>query len=196
MNTSPERHCQFLDHFTMSELYTAITLDQTEVVKTILAHDHCHVNRIDKNGDQPAHLAARLNRIECIKILIEHDARMGRKNFNNLTPLGEAQMNGHTEIVSLIKDNYTTNASQEHWNDEINREYPDGTTEVSPTPPPVEMQRVIALREMYGERKVVRRIHPGSLPSQQQLEYEKKKHLEEQRLQLLLMKSRSKIVEE
>eukprot|EP01082_Thalassiosira_pseudonana_P011825 g10071.t1 g10071 contig4:1162765-1164916(-) len=106
----------------MSELYTAITLDQTEVVKTILAHDHCHVNRIDKNGDQPAHLAARLNRIECIKILIEHDARMGRKNFNNLTPLGEAQMNGHTEIVSLIKDNYTTNASQEHWNDEINRE--------------------------------------------------------------------------
>lgn len=73
---------------------------------------------------------------------------------------------------------------------------PDGTTEVSPTPPPVEMQRVIALREMYGERKVVRRIHPGSLPSQQQLEYEKKKHLEEQRLQLLLMKSRSKIVEE
>ena len=125
-------------------------------------------------------------------------------------------MNGHTEIVSLIKDNYTTNASQEHWNDEINRECstwydswddkkqvlqwvridPDGTTEVSPTPPPVEMQRVIALREMYGERKVVRRIHPGSLPSQQQLEYEKKKHLEEQRLQLLLMKSRSKIVEE
>jgi hypothetical protein len=50
MNTSPERHCQFLEHFTMSELYTAITLDQTEVVKTILAHDHCHVNRIDKNG--------------------------------------------------------------------------------------------------------------------------------------------------
>jgi ankyrin repeat protein len=39
---------------------------------------------IDSNGDQPDHIAARLNRIDCLKVLIEYDARLGRKNYFGL----------------------------------------------------------------------------------------------------------------
>jgi hypothetical protein len=34
MNTSPERHCQFLDHFTMSELYT-VSIGSIRMVREI-----------------------------------------------------------------------------------------------------------------------------------------------------------------
>ncbi|KAL7527131.1 hypothetical protein ACHAXR_001820, partial [Thalassiosira sp. AJA248-18] len=174
------------------------------------------MHELDENGDQPSHIAARLNHVECIKFLIEYDARMGRKNFCGLTPLGEAQMNGHREIVSLIKDNYTTNVPEEYcWHQEVSRETaawydvwddeeqklqwarlcPNGHVEVSATPPPIDIQRVLEAREKYGERNVVRRIHPMSLLSVRQLEYEKQRQIEQEKLKTIL-KKRSRIVEE
>ncbi|KAL3804333.1 hypothetical protein HJC23_011261 [Cyclotella cryptica] len=200
----------------MNHLFVAITLDQTEVVRNILTQHLVDINQIDEQtGDQAAHLAARLNRVECMKLLIEYDGRMGRKNFNGLTPLGEAQMNGHTEIVALIKDNYSTNECHEYiWYEEINRECaawydflderqvlqwarkgPTGCQEVSATPPPIDSQRIIKAREKYGERNVVRRLHPGSLLSQQQLAFDRQKETEKKMLSDLL-KSRAAIVEE
>jgi ankyrin repeat protein len=68
----------------MSELHIAVTLDQPEVVRSILEQNLCSIHEIDKNGDQPAHIAARLNHVGCIKILIEYDVRMGRKNYCGL----------------------------------------------------------------------------------------------------------------
>ena len=128
------------------------------------------------------------------------------------TPLGEAQMNGNKEIVSLIKNNYTTNVPEEYvWHDEIDREYntsfrdqqqmhwarlgADGEVEVYPHPPPMSIQKVLEARESFGERNVVRRIHPKSLLSMQQLEYERQRRIEHEKLNTLL-KNRAKIVEE
>ena len=110
------------------------------------------------------------------------------------TPLGEAQMNGNEEIVALIKDNYTTNVPEQYiWHNEVSRETaawydtwddeqqklqwarlgPDGNVEVSATPPPIDIQRVIEAREAFNERTMIRSIHPKSLLSIRQLEYEK-----------------------
>jgi len=200
----------------MPELHVAVTLDQPEVVASILSQNLCNIHEIDDNGDQPSHIAARLNHIECMKVLIEHDARMGRKNFCGLTPLGEAQMGGNKDIAALIKINYTTNVPEEYiWHDEVSRETaawydtwddeqqklqwtrlgPNGSVEVSATPPPIDIQRVIQAREMFNERKVVRRIHPKSLLSMRQLEYQTKRQMEQEKLKTLL-KDRARLVEE
>lgn len=200
----------------MGELHIAITLDEPSLVRNILAQQLVDIHAINERGDQAAHVAARLNRIDCMKLLIEYDAKMGRKNFNGLTPLGEAQMNGNVEIAKLIKDNYTTDETHAYiWDDEFSRECaawfnswdeerqvlqwvrvgPMGDVEISNTPPPIDIQRVIEARERYGERNVVRRLHPGSLPSQKQLEFDRKKEQEKQTL-AALMKSRAAIVEE
>lgn len=201
----------------MSDLHTAITLDQPEVVRSICqSQDLCDIHEIDKNGDQPAHIAARLNHVECIIILMEYDARFGRKNFSGRTPLGEARMNGNADIVQLIKDNYTINVQQEHvWHAEVEKEVagwresydtveqkvqwhrrkPNGELEISATPPPIEYQRVIHARDTLGERSIVRRIHPKSLISMQQLSYERQHQLEKEKIAQML-KDRSRLVEE
>lgn len=41
-----------------------------------------NVHDIDAfTGNQAAHIAARLNHVDCFKILIQNDACMGKKNF-------------------------------------------------------------------------------------------------------------------
>lgn len=200
----------------MSELHIAVSLDQAEVVRSILSQNLCNIHEVDKNGDQAGHIAARRNHEECMKVLIEYDARMGRKNYCGLTPLGEAQMNGNATIVSLIKDNYTSNAPEQYvWHSEFSRETaawydvwddaqqklqwarlgPNGNVEVSATPPPIDIQRVIEAREAFNERTVVRRIHPKSLLSMTQLAYDKQRQVEQEKLKTIL-KDRSKLVEE
>lgn len=199
-----------------TELHIATKLDDPVVVRHLLSQQLCDIHAIDENGDQAAHLASRLNHIECMKILISYDAKIGRKNWNNLTPLGEAQMHGHREIVTLLKENYTTDHRHSYiWDEEIRGECsawfdsydekrqilqwvrvgPDGETEISSTPPPMNIQRIIGARDLYGERNVIRRLRPGSLPSQEQIKYEKKEEKEKQVLDAM-MKSRAKIVEE
>ena len=68
----------------MSELHVAVTLNQAEEVRFLLSHNHNHIYEIDENGDQPAHIAARLNHVACMIALIEYDAYMGRKNYRGL----------------------------------------------------------------------------------------------------------------
>jgi len=198
----------------MSELHIAITNNQSEAVRSILAQSLCNIHEQDEKGDQPAHIAARLNHIDCIKVLVEYDAQMGWKNFSGLTPLGEAKLNCNTEIITLIKENYTTNIPEESWHSDIDRatdgwqeKYDDinqrmqwvrlsssgDLLEVSDTPPPLDIQRVIHAREALGERRV-RRIHPKSLVSMKQLGYEKERQLQNEKLALML-KKRHEIVE-
>jgi hypothetical protein len=121
------------------------------------ALDIDNIHDIDSSGNQAAHIAAQLNHVDCFKVLIQHDARMGKKNFEGkllllllsidcsgrisdpmkrsillfvgLTPLGVAQMNGNEEIVNLIKDNYMIDdsLSNRDWDEEFNS---DGWVEV------------------------------------------------------------------
>ena len=200
----------------MTELHIAIKLNQPSVVRSILSQQLVDIHAIDEDGNQGAHIAARLNRVDCMKVLIEYGANMGRKNFNNgLTPLGESQMNGNVEVATLIRDNYSTIESDGYiWHEDFSRECaawydsfdesrqrlqwvrlgPHGEVDISATPPPIDVQRVIKARNKCG-RNVVRRLHPGSLPSQQQLEFDRKKQ-EEKRVLAAMMKSRAVIVEE
>ena len=125
-------------------------------------------------------------------------------------------MNGNKEIVALIKENYRTNAPEEYvWHDEIERETaawydiwdgeqqklqwarlgPNGSVEVSSTPPPIDIQRVIQAREMYSERNVCRRTHPKSLLSRQQLDYDNQLTIEREKI-CTILKDRSRVVEE
>lgn len=40
-----------------------------------------NIHDMYEGGNQAAHIAARLNHVDCFKILIQNDARMGKKNF-------------------------------------------------------------------------------------------------------------------
>jgi hypothetical protein len=132
------------------------------------------------------------------------------------TPLGEAQMSGNKTIVTLIKENYTTNVPEDYvWNDEIERERsewydvldvesqrikwcrlgPRGDVEISDTPPPIDIQRVIHARETFEGKNMVRRLHAKSLISMKQMEYDKLRRIEQEKLKTIL-KNRVKLVEE
>ena len=178
-------------------------LDADHLLDTDIIHD------IDSYGNQAAHIAARLNHVNCFKKLIENDVSLGKKNFVGLTPLGEAQMNGNLEIVSLIKDNYTVDDSRStRWDKEFNtdgweevwsaerqktqwqRSMPDGHVEISVTPPPVNYQLVLEARK-HCTQPVVRRIHPNSAV----MIFEQQRRKQQARLELVF-KERQQIVQE
>lgn len=200
----------------MSELHAAIEAGHDSKVVQSLVSQY-DINGVNQHGDQPAHIAARLNRSDCMKILIINHAEMNRKNYNGLTPLGEAQMNSNSGIVALIKENYALVESQNYsWDEEIRRECAgwfqsydheqqivnwvrlrgNDTCEISSTPPPMDIRRVLDARQHQTNGKMlVRRVHPSSLPSRVQMEYERQRQVEEEKLKILLTE-RSKLVEE
>lgn len=147
--------------------------------------------------------------------MFEFEVSMTNLRFYR-TPLGEAQMIGNKAIVELINDNYTTNVKEEHvWNDEIERERAawcdvwdeerqqiiwcrrgqEGEWEISNNPPAIDIQRVILAREKFEGKNMVRRIHPRSLISMKQMEYDKLRRIEQEKLKTIL-KSRARLVEE
>jgi hypothetical protein len=171
--------------------------------------DLSNINDIDHRGDQAAHIAARLGHLDCIKLLIKHDARMGRKNFAALTPLGEATMNGNMDIAELIKDCYTTAKAKddavcdeisddgwiEVWNKDTQkpqweRTLPNGVIETSATPPPANYQLVLKAR-LRCEDQIVRRNNSIS----SLILFKKQRRIKQERLELVL-KERQRIVEE
>lgn len=110
-------------------------------------------------------------------------------------------MNGHKEIAHLIKENYTTKVTEGcQWNEDIEKDTaawhdiwdekaqklrwcrlgPTGEMEISDKPPSIDFQRVLHAREKC-ERMVVRRIHPKSLVSMQQVEFDKQRQLEREK---------------
>lgn len=52
------------------------------------------------------HIAARNNDIHIGQILVEFDARIGRRNYEGLTPLGVARMNRSFEYIELLNSHY------------------------------------------------------------------------------------------
>ena len=94
-------------HDINDELHIAVALNHIEETKSLLAQDYNLVNQIDLNGNQPLHIAAQTGcDIEIVKTLIQYDAPIGRRNYEGLTPLGEARFHGKKEIVRLLKRYY------------------------------------------------------------------------------------------
>ncbi|CAM9603324.1 unnamed protein product, partial [Discosporangium mesarthrocarpum] len=83
------------------------------------------------NGDGPAHIAARLGNLEIVKILVDYDVRIGRRNWAELTPFGEARMNCHREVASFLAESFTpaeldesheAKAADVTWDEELTRQ--------------------------------------------------------------------------
>ena len=56
-------------------------------------------------GFTPLIYAARANKLDIAKFLIEHNANVNAKNVRDQTPLSLAEKAGYTEMVQLLKDN-------------------------------------------------------------------------------------------
>ena len=91
-------------NFNDTEIHDAIFNNNVIKVHQILKENHSNANTINPlNGDRPAHIAARFGRSDIMKMLVEYDVDLNCRNFNALTPLGEARMNFQTKTVSYIQ---------------------------------------------------------------------------------------------
>ena len=72
----------------------------------LLLSDGADVNSTNHKGDKPAHICARLGHVSCLELLIAYGALIGCYNCDGLTPIEEAEINGHSEIVKLIDENF------------------------------------------------------------------------------------------
>jgi len=58
----------------------------------------------NEDGDQPAHLAARLGHLPTMALLVKYEAPVGRRNWAELTPVGVARMHGQVRVVQYLLD--------------------------------------------------------------------------------------------
>jgi len=87
-----------------TELHRAVIDQNTSKVHSILEQQNhlLHVPNI-LNGDQPAHIAARFGLLNVLKILVEYEVNLSLRNYNALTPLGEAKMSSRHEIITFLQ---------------------------------------------------------------------------------------------
>ena len=128
-------------------IHHATALNHAAFIRNILLNHIELLEQRDENGDQPAHIASRLGNIETLRVLIEFDAPMEIRNYNLLTPIGEARMNQQEESIRLLRDNYIFSNQSESI-----------ITSCLHLLPP--------LINGTGERYVYRRIDPSIIPSQ------------------------------
>ena len=144
-----------------NELLDAVAANDLDLISSILnqyddpgsSELQSLLNQQDPTtGNTLAHIAALHSSKDCLglALLIEYDVDVSRKNWDGLTPLGVANMNGRVEAAKLIKNNYIFDTSQVRCSDDL-----------------------IRLRQAKCRSKVTRRIHPSALPSRP-LRYEQR----------------------
>ena len=106
-------------------------------------------------GNTMAHLAAAHSSTECLQLLIQYDIDVSRKNWEGLTPLGVAHMNGRVQAAELIKNNYIF----EHKSSSSSSEAAIAANENGSS------DDLVRRREGKCRAKVTRRTHPSALPS-------------------------------
>ena len=76
-----------------------------KITQLLLDYD-ADINKTNKYGDTALHWACRKGYIDIVKLLLDYDADPNIENrFAGInTPLGIAEREGHTEIVSLLKN--------------------------------------------------------------------------------------------
>ena len=166
-------------------LHYAIFSNDANTTRRILSQKLVNVNiRNQETGDQASHIAARNGSIECMRVLIEYDIDMNLRNWNGLTPCGEARMNGHKQIIELIKKRYYNvtdkqkhnakwdtmikemNASwEETWDADTNskvwvRKCNGEVKEKSRRPPSMDVDFIIAARD-YQQKTLIRKYDPN-----------------------------------
>ncbi|KAF2327185.1 ankyrin repeat domain-containing protein [Flavobacterium daemonense] len=83
-------------------LHVAVSKGDLEVVKKFIAYG-ANVNEQSEDMT-PLMIAARYNKVEIIKVLLENGARPEDKNEQGFTALKYAQLSNATEAIAILKD--------------------------------------------------------------------------------------------
>lgn len=94
-------------------LHYAAMLGYIDIVKYFIDYDAKIINKQDTQGDTALHIAAELNQLEIVKLLIENNANPNLENKKGKTPLMKASSKGNEKIVKYLLDH---NADPNHEN--------------------------------------------------------------------------------
>jgi len=83
-------------------LHVAVSKGDVEIVKKFIAYG-ADVNEQSEDMT-PLMIAARYNKVEIIKVLLENGARPEVKNEKGFTALKFAQLSNATEAIAILKD--------------------------------------------------------------------------------------------
>ena len=89
-------------HRPAAPLHVAVSKGDVEIVKKFIAYG-ADVNEQSEDMT-PLMIAARYNKADMIKVLLENGARPGDKNEKGMTALKYAELSNATEAVNILKD--------------------------------------------------------------------------------------------
>lgn len=89
------------------KIFEAVYLGNLEDARRMLLCNPHLVSSQDGNGNQPMHIAVLQNNIDMVKVLVEFDAPIGRRNYDGLTVKGVARMSDRRNMISLIDSHYS-----------------------------------------------------------------------------------------
>lgn len=76
-----------------------------------------HVNQKGLEDDMMIHIAARMNKLEDVKLLIENNAEINLQGDCGYTPLHYACRNGNDEMVKILLLNHADPFIKNEWGD-------------------------------------------------------------------------------
>lgn len=86
----------------ISNLITAITLNNLQLLKDLIAKEGADINASLSRGDKAIHVAAREGNCEAIKLLLANDANINAKSNDGSTALHIACAQRHTQVCQLL----------------------------------------------------------------------------------------------
>ncbi|CAG9798575.1 unnamed protein product [Chironomus riparius] len=84
------------------ELHKSVFNNDLKKLTQILKNNKEIVDKKDKHGNTALYLATATGRIECVCILLKHNATVNIKNCNGWTPLSEAISYGNRQMIEVI----------------------------------------------------------------------------------------------
>ena len=86
------------------EIHQAVYRNDLKKIESLLIEKPILVNKIDRIGRTPLHLAASMGNNKIIELLINNHALVNAGDKDDMTPLHYAALNGHLETVKLLLD--------------------------------------------------------------------------------------------
>ncbi|XP_070497032.1 ankyrin repeat domain-containing protein 13C [Chironomus tepperi] len=84
------------------ELHRSVFNNDLKKLTQILKNNKEIIDKKDKHGNTALYLATATGRIECVCILLKHNATVNIKNCNGWTPLSEAISFGNRQMIEVI----------------------------------------------------------------------------------------------
>ena len=100
-----------LDKYEMTALMFAVIGNHPAMMEYLINEWKCNVNKQTNGGNTAVHVAASFERKECTELLLKHGADKKIKNKRGKTALDIAKGYGGTELIELLKDESTKEAS-------------------------------------------------------------------------------------